>query len=351
MLMHHTAIFPKKFLPKGVAVNGYVSVIKPGSIKAEKMSKSRGEFQTIEDVINQFGVDATRLGFLFAGEGLKDAQFALDEAESYLKWIQTLYISAFEDADDSKELQIDRWLNSRIQNQIKKTRTHLSKMETRSAFQAAYHDILQDIKWYLKRRGNRGPAYPYALETIVKLVCPFIPHVVEEIWEKWGNDGFASSSLYPQVDDNLFNTEAELGEKFLKSFLDDLKGLRNYLKEKGNPEPKTIEIFLAPEWMYEVYNKAYEGGLENLIKRIMQNPAMKKIGKVVSQYSQRLIKEGGPPDFPWSYNLERKTLSEALKFLKQEVNTSIKISEANESSHSKAKSAIPRRPGINFILE
>jgi leucyl-tRNA synthetase len=351
MLMHHTAIFPKEFLPKGIAVNGYVSVIKPGSIKAEKMSKSRGEFQTIEDVIKKFGVDATRLGFLFAGEGLKDAQFALDEAASYLKWIQTLYTSAFEDADDNEELQIDRWLKSRIQNQIEKTKSHLSKMETRSAFQAAYHDILQDIKWYLKRRDSRGPAYTYAIQIIVKLVCPFIPHVVEEIWEKWENTGFASSSVYPDVKEDLIDKEAEYGEKFLISFLNDMKGLRNYLKEKGNPEPKTIEIFLAPEWMYDVYNKAYQGGLDDLIKRVMQNPDMKKIGRDVSIYSQRLIKEGGPPDFPWNSDLERNTLSESLEFLEKEVKATIKISKAKESSHPKAKAAIPRRPGINFILD
>ena len=350
MLMHHTAIFPKEFLPKGVAVNGYVSIIKPGTVKAEKMSKSRGNFQTIEDVINQFGVDATRLGFSFAGEGMKDAQFALNEADSYVKWVQTLYSSAFEEIDDHDKLQIDRWLISRIQNQIEKSRNHLSRMETRSAFQAAYHEIMQEIKWYLKRRGSKGPAYKYAIETIVKLVCPFIPHVVEEIWEQWGNDGFASSSFYPQVDESLIDKDAEYGENFLTSFLDDLKGLRKFLREKGTPDPKTIEVFVAPEWMYEVYNEAYRGGLNNLIKRIMQNPKMRKIGVVASSYSQSLIKGGGPPDFPWKYVLERNTLSEALEFLEKEVKAKIKICEANESSHPKAKAAVPRRPGINFTL-
>ncbi|MHA2197023.1 MAG: class I tRNA ligase family protein, partial [Promethearchaeota archaeon] len=351
MLMHHTAIFPKEFLPKGVAVNGYVSIIKPGAVKSEKMSKSRGNFQTIEDVIGQFGVDATRLGFLIAGEGMKDAQFALNEADSYVKWIQTIYSSAFEEIDDDNNLQIDKWLVSRIQNQIEKVRKFLSKMETRSAFQAAYHDIIQDIRWYMKRRGSKGPAYKYAIEIIVKLVCPFIPHVVEEIWEKWGNDGFASSSTYPQANNSLIDKDAEYGEKFLTSFLDDMKGLRNFLKDKGNPDPKIIEVFLAPKWMYGIYNEAHNGGLDNLIKRVMQNPDIRKIGKTASAYSQSLIKEGGPPDFPWKFELERTILSEALEFLEKEIKVKIKIVEANESSHPKAKAAIPRRPGIRFILE
>ncbi|MFW9876413.1 MAG: class I tRNA ligase family protein, partial [Candidatus Thorarchaeota archaeon] len=351
MLMHHTAIFPKEFQPKGVAVNGYVSIIKPGATKAEKMSKSRGNFQTIEDVINQFGVDATRLGFLIAGEGMKDAHFSLNEADNYVKWIQILYSSAFEEIDDLNDLQIDRWLMSRIQNQIEKTRKHLSKMETRSAFQAAYHEIMQNIKWYLKRRGNKGPAYKYAIEAIVKLVCPFIPHVVEEIWKKWGNDGFASSSIYPQVDESLIDKNTEYGENFLKSLLDDIKGLRKYLKDKGKPYPKIIEIFVAPEWKFEIYNEVYSGGLDNLITWIMQNPEMIKIGKNALFYAQSLIKEGGHPDFPWKYDLERNTLGEALGFLEKELRAKIEISEAKKSSHPKAKAAVPRRPGINFILD
>ncbi|MFW9877176.1 MAG: leucine--tRNA ligase, partial [Candidatus Thorarchaeota archaeon] len=332
MLMHHTAIFPKEFLPKGVAVNGYVSIIKPGATTSEKMSKSKGNFQTIEDVISQFGVDATRLIFLIAGEGMKDAQLSLNEADNYIKWIQTLYSSAFEEVDDLNNLQIDRWLISRIQNQIKKVRNHLSRLETRSAFQAAYHEIMQDIKWYSKRRGNKGPAYKYAIETIVKLVCPFIPHVVEEIWEKWGNDRFASSSIYPQVDESLIDKDAEYAEKFLASFLDDVKGLKKYLKDKGHPYPKTIEVFVAPEWMFEVYNEAYKGGLDNLIKRVMQNPEMRKIGSVASSYAQNLIKEGGPPDFPWKYDLERISLYEALEFLEKELKAKIEIIKANISS-------------------
>ena len=72
MLMHHVAIFPEIFLPKGISINGYVAILNAEE-QVVKMSKSKGNFTTIEDAIEAYGVDATRLGFAIAGEGFKDA--------------------------------------------------------------------------------------------------------------------------------------------------------------------------------------------------------------------------------------------------------------------------------------
>jgi leucyl-tRNA synthetase len=345
MLMHHTAIFPEEFWPLGVAVNGYVN------IDGHKMSKRLGNFKTVEDVVKVFGVDATRLGFLIAGEGLKDASFALAEAESYVKWIKTIFEMAMEDNNDNEELLIDKWLVSRIQTHINATRKHLLKMETRSAFQSAYHAPLQDIRWYLKRRGSKGPAYSYALENIILLVCPFIPHVVEEIWAVKGNSGLASSAPYPIVDESRIIKDSEYAEKFLGSFIDDIKNLKNILLGKENKKLEKIEVFIAPKWMYLIYSEAFENGLNDLIKRIMQNPDIRKIGKVAVRYAQNLVKERAPPDFPWSQSAAIKILNESKNYIEKQVNTSILISEAEKSSHEKAKAALPRRPGINFIIQ
>ncbi|MHA2088750.1 MAG: class I tRNA ligase family protein, partial [Promethearchaeota archaeon] len=252
--------------------------------------------------------------------------------------------------DDSEELLIDKWLISRIQTHINATHKYLSKMETRSAFQSAYHAPLQDIRWYLKRRGSKGPAYSYALENIILLVCPFIPFVVEEIWATKGNSGFASSAPYPIVDESKIIKDSEYAEKFLNSFIDDIKNLKSILLEKENKELGKIEVFVAPNWMYLIYSEAYENGLNDLIKRIMQNPDIRKIGKVAVKYTQKLVKDRAPPDFPWSQSAAIKILNEAKEYIEKQVKASILIIEAENSLHEKAKAAIPRRPGINFIM-
>ncbi len=57
------------------------------------------------------------------------------------------------------------------------------------------------------------------------------------------------------------------------------------------------------------------------------------------------------PDFPWSQSAALQILNEAKEYIEKQVNASIEIFEAENSSHVKAKAAIPRRPGINFILK
>ncbi|MEM2362835.1 MAG: leucine--tRNA ligase, partial [Candidatus Nezhaarchaeales archaeon] len=51
-LFHHTAIFPEELWPQGITVNGIVMV------EGEKMSKSKGNFVTLNDAIASYGADA-----------------------------------------------------------------------------------------------------------------------------------------------------------------------------------------------------------------------------------------------------------------------------------------------------
>lgn len=53
-------------------------------LNKEKMSKSTGNFLTLGDCINKFGVDATRVTLADAGDGLDDANFDTDVANSMI---------------------------------------------------------------------------------------------------------------------------------------------------------------------------------------------------------------------------------------------------------------------------
>jgi leucyl-tRNA synthetase len=258
---------------------------------------------------------------------------------------------ALEEVDDNEELLIDKWLISRVQNHITATRNYILRMETRSAFQSAYHEMLQDIKWYLKRRSTKGPAYSYALEKVTLLVCPFIPHVTEEIWSIKKKTGFASNASFPEADETKINMDAEYAEKFLSEFIDDIKNLRNFLLERENKKLEKIEVFIAPKWMYPIYTEAQENGLDDLIKRVMKKKEFRKIGKIAAKYAQNLINDRAPPDFPWNQSAEIQILNEARSYIEQQAKASVEIIEAIYSTDPKAKDAVPRRPGINFIMK
>jgi leucyl-tRNA synthetase len=65
----HLALFPREYWPKSVRANGHLL------LNGEKMSKSTGNFLTLNQAVKKFGADATRIALADAGDGMEDANF------------------------------------------------------------------------------------------------------------------------------------------------------------------------------------------------------------------------------------------------------------------------------------
>jgi leucyl-tRNA synthetase len=88
-LYNHAAIWDESMMTRSYFCNGWMI------INGEKMSKSTGNFLTLRDCVDKFGVDATRITLADAGDGLDDANFETDVANASIlklftleKWIQ-----------------------------------------------------------------------------------------------------------------------------------------------------------------------------------------------------------------------------------------------------------------------
>ena len=88
----HQAIWGKvapQHLPKAIRLNGHIG------LNGEKMSKSTGNFLTLDAAIKKFGADATRLALADGGDGVEDANFEETVANANIlklyelrKWIE-----------------------------------------------------------------------------------------------------------------------------------------------------------------------------------------------------------------------------------------------------------------------
>jgi leucyl-tRNA synthetase len=69
-LYNHAAVWENmNMMPRGIFCNGWILV------NGKKMSKSEGNFLTIRQCMEKYGVDATRLALADAGDSLDDANF------------------------------------------------------------------------------------------------------------------------------------------------------------------------------------------------------------------------------------------------------------------------------------
>jgi leucyl-tRNA synthetase len=82
-LYNHTAIFPKEKWPRAVRSNGHLL------LNSEKMSKSTGNFMTLEEAVARYGADATRFALADAGDGLEDANFLHKTADDAILKLYT----------------------------------------------------------------------------------------------------------------------------------------------------------------------------------------------------------------------------------------------------------------------
>lgn len=80
----HAALFPREYWPRSFRSNGHLL------LNGEKMSKSVGNFLTLNDAVKKYGADATRIALADAGDGIEDANFEESVANQIILRMHTL---------------------------------------------------------------------------------------------------------------------------------------------------------------------------------------------------------------------------------------------------------------------
>ncbi len=84
-LFNHAAIWEdERFWPRGYYCNGYINV------EGDKMSKSKGNFITLEQAIEEYGADSARMTCAQAGDSINDANFTKENANASIMQLSTL---------------------------------------------------------------------------------------------------------------------------------------------------------------------------------------------------------------------------------------------------------------------
>lgn len=355
-LFHHVAIFPEKYWPRAIAINGFVS------LEGQKMSKSKGPILTLKSAVDQYGADVTRLYILSTAEHIQDADWRKADVESTRKQMERFYRLAYdfitsEDAGGFKQDEfklIDKWMLSRLQFRIKETAEALNMMQTRRAVQNAFYLLMNDMKWY-DRRGGCG-ARKQILNTWVRLMAPFTPHICEEIGEKTGI-GMVSLARFPEVDPSLIDKGAELAEQTTANTLRDMEEIIRLIKIK----PKRIILYTSAAWKKQVLKKALEMkkekalDMKTLMNALMSDPAMRTYGKEFPKFAQKIITDVQGMEKDLMDALlevdfdEISALNEARDFLSGAVGCNIEIFSADDPEYDpqgKSRFASPMRPAI-----
>lgn len=350
-LFHHVAIFPQIHWPRAIAINGFVS------LEGEKMSKSKGPLLTLKSAVEEYGADITRLYILSTAEHVQDADWRGADVESTRKQLERFYKMAYEILHGEKggELKfIDRWMLSRLQYRVRETADALNKIQTRRAVQNAFYLLMNDMKWYERRGGTA--ARKMVLDTWVRLMSPFTPHLCDEIWEEMGGN-FISLAGFPVPDASLIDRGAELAEEITGNTLRDIEEIIRLIKIK----PERIILYTAASWKKSALKRAVmlkkDGALDmkNLMNALMSDAAMRPQARDIPKFAQKIISDIQGMDAEFMNSLievdfdELTALNEAREFLSHAAGCNIEIYSADAPEYDpqgKSRLAVPMRPAI-----
>ncbi len=177
-----------------------------GIVKAldgRKMSKSLGNVINPEEYIEQYGVDALRMGLISGTANGKDFSFPKDRVIAYKHFANKIWNMARfmlmmqeqygkEVAMYTEDIQVkpeDKEILKSLATLIKSVDTSLEKFRMADAAEAIYqfmwHELADKYIEQVKNREDKDIALSvlrYVYTTSLKLLHPFMPFVTEEVW-------------------------------------------------------------------------------------------------------------------------------------------------------------------------
>jgi leucyl-tRNA synthetase len=197
-MYNHTAIWkdaPGRW-PKGVRCNGHLL------LNGEKMSKSTGNFLTLQQAVAEYSADAVRIALADAGDGLDDANFEVATANAAilrltkeLAWLEELHAAAHAGQLRSGDLTFaDKAFAADLDHLTHAAAQAYGSMQFREALKAAFFDLHNARDAYrllcnagAGSSGESGLHAQLALRYVdvqVRLLAPIAPHWCDHVWTR-----------------------------------------------------------------------------------------------------------------------------------------------------------------------
>ncbi len=170
--------------------------------RIEKMSKSRHNVVTPDEVIAEYGADALRLYEVFMGP-LEDGAIWQTEnitgVRRFLERAWRLYHPEKPVKADHIPVQLDRLLHKTIQ----KVSEDLDAIHPNTAISAMMIFVNEATREGFLPDGMKA--------AFAKLLSPFAPHIAEEFWQQLGNKGSIALAEWPVFDpEKILDTDIEI---------------------------------------------------------------------------------------------------------------------------------------------
>ncbi len=223
----------------------------------EKMSKSRGNVISPDDLVEEYGADTVRAYLMFFARWELGAPWNSSGIEGSIRWLRKVWYTFLEPADN------ERVANEKTIRNLRRKLHQTLEAVTRDFEALNFNTIVSGLMELInemttaKALGAFGTdAWKEAESIYLRMLAPVCPHIAEEIWMQTGHNYSIHNQTWPQVDVEATKEEritliiqvngklrdrlmvpAEITKEQAKQAAMDSENVQNYLEGK---EPKKL---------------------------------------------------------------------------------------------------------------
>ena len=167
-----------------------------------KMSKSKGNVVSPDDLVRDYGCDSLRLYEMFVGPPELDSEWderGIDGVYRFITRFWKLAVDSIEaNVEPTKEM-------IKLRHQMVHTITR--RLEDFS-LNTVVSGFMEFNNKFIELAKKEGGIDKETIQTFVTLLAPFAPHIGEELWERLGNTGSVfENNKWPEADEELMKDD------------------------------------------------------------------------------------------------------------------------------------------------
>jgi leucyl-tRNA synthetase len=224
-------------------------VLKDGA----KMSKSKGNVVSPLEIIDKYGADTARLFILFAAPPDRDLEWSDAGVEGSHRFLNRVWRLVTQNAQlfgqeikPAAELSAEAKELRRLLHQTVKKVTH--EIGERNHFNTAISAIMELVNglYDYPKTADRA-IFREALEKLVILLAPFVPHITEELWSLMGKEGSVHKVKWPTWDESALVLDeveivVQINGKVRDKLVVPVKASREEVEKQALDAPRIREL-------------------------------------------------------------------------------------------------------------
>ncbi len=195
----------KKLLTQGM-------VLKDGT----KMSKSKGNTVDPQGLIEQYGADTVRLFIMFAAPPEQSLEWSDSGVEGAFRFLKRLWKHVFSHIqmggsvnalDKSSMTEEQKTVRRFVHQTIQKVSHDIGVRTIFNTAIAANMELVNSLAKFEDESDNGKAIRQEALEAIVLMLSPIVPHICHQLWLDLGHQQAVVGVAWPQVDESALEQD------------------------------------------------------------------------------------------------------------------------------------------------